>query len=441
MKPNIIVFFADQQRADTLDREIMPNLSMMADEGIRFDNAFTCQPVCGPARACLQTGVYASENGCYINAIPLGNDRKTLAEYMQDGGYDTAYVGKWHLASGLGASAPHYEKKAVPPQYRGGYNGYWMAADVLEFTSDGYGGYVFDKDMNKVEFKGVRADKITDFALDYIDKREGDKPFFMFLSHIEPHHQNSTDDFECALEDADKFASRPLPKDLTLIDKGNAKRKYSRYLSCCNRLDYNLGRIIGKLKEKGLYDNTVIIYTSDHGCHFKTRNLEYKRSCHDASIKVPLVIYGDTYRGGLRIDRLVSLIDLPATILSIAGINIPEYFRGSDISDIVSGTVDRDAVYLEISESQTGRCIRTKDYTYSVRTLTFNFFRRHGKVYVEDYLYDNRVDSAQVHNLIKDKEYKEIREELRKKLMDNIEQVEGIKPVILARKLLVKSNI
>ena len=134
MRENIIFFFADQQRYDTFTPEIMPNLTKCAEDGAVFENTFTCQPVCGPARACLQTGVYATENGSYINAIPLNRDYKTLAEYLKESGYDTAYIGKWHLASGMGPTAPHYEKSAVPKELRGGYD-YWMASDVLEFTS------------------------------------------------------------------------------------------------------------------------------------------------------------------------------------------------------------------------------------------------------------------------------------------------------------------
>ena len=440
MQPNIIFFFADQQRADTLNIDVMPNLMELAKSGVTFDNTYTCQPVCGPARACLQTGVYATQNGSYINAVPLCKDRHLLAESMKSAGYDVAYVGKWHLASGIGPSQPHYEKKAVPLEYRGGYDDYWMASDVLEFTSDGYHGYVFDKDNNKVEFEGIRADNITDYALSYIDNRQSQKPFFMFLSHIEPHHQNSTDDFECAPEDADKYINRAFPSDLEGVHKGNYTKKYARYLSCCNRLDYNLGRLIEHLKAKGIYENTIIIYTADHGCHFKTRNAEYKRSCHDGSIKIPLVIHGGAYKGGVNIDELVSLIDLPVTILRAAGADVPSDYIGMDVRNLLSGETNRDAVYIEISESQTGRCLRTKRYTYSVKTRSFNYFRKSGKVYVEDYLYDNEIDPSQHKNLIRDRRYKSVRHELRARLINEIETVEGYTPRIRSR-ILPSHNI
>jgi arylsulfatase A-like enzyme len=107
-KPNIIFFFSDQQRWDTLGcygqkLPLTPNLDRMAAEGVRFEFAFTCQPVCGPARSCLQTGKYATQTGCFRNNIGLPTDEKTIAHWLSDGGYEVGYLGKWHLAStGLG---------------------------------------------------------------------------------------------------------------------------------------------------------------------------------------------------------------------------------------------------------------------------------------------------------------------------------------------------
>ena len=171
-RPNIIFYFSDQQRWDTLNADCMPNLTEVARDGVTFDNSFTCQPVCGPARACLQTGTYATQNGCYWNGIALPEHAKTLADHLNEAGYETAYVGKWHLASdrypGIGV---HCEDSAVPKTRQGGYRDYWRAADVLEFTSHGYDGYVFDGDGNQIDFKGYRADCINDFALEYIDQK------------------------------------------------------------------------------------------------------------------------------------------------------------------------------------------------------------------------------------------------------------------------------
>ena len=412
---NILFFFTDQQRYDTFNADLMPELTALSEDGVSFDNTFTCQPVCGPARACLQTGQYASEIGCYKNGISLPRDIKPIAEYFNEAGYDTAYIGKWHLASDFKFNC---EKTAIPKDRLGGYR-YFRGADVLEFTSHGYDGYIFDEEGNKLDFKGYRADCITDFALEYIDKHEEDKPFFMFLSHIEPHHQNDRHCYEGFKETVADYKAYPIPEDLKFL-KGDYEKSYPDYLSAINRLDYNLGRLISKLKEKNLFEDTVIIFTSDHGCHFKTRNMEYKRSCHDSAIHVPLVISGGSFKGGEKDSRLVSLLDLPATLLDVAEIPIPESCRGLSLM----GDKKRDNVYIEISESQCGRAIRTERYTYSVSALTpvSGMTKKNVKLYFEDYLYDNEKDPNQKNNLVKNIQYKDVKESLKKELIREMEK-------------------
>lgn len=208
-KKNIIFYFSDQQRWDTVNEEVTPNLCELAKEGIKYENNFTCQPVCGPARACLQTGVYATQCGCYWNGIPLPSDITPLAHYFNEAGYETAYIGKWHLASNrLPGIGLHCESTAIPKNKQGEYQ-YFRGADVLEFTSHGYDGYVFDGDGNKIDFKGYRADCINDFALEFLDKRDKDKPFFMFVSQLEPHHQNDHHTYEGYKPTVEKYKDYP----------------------------------------------------------------------------------------------------------------------------------------------------------------------------------------------------------------------------------------
>lgn len=426
MKENIILYFSDQQRFDTANRGIMPNLMALADDGTFFENCYTCQPVCGPARACLQTGVYPTECGCHINGIPLRDDVKSLADYFNENGYDTAYIGKLHLASGKnGGKNIKCEKTAVPEERLWGYK-YFRGADVLEFTSHGYDGYVFDEKGNKIDFKGYRADRINDFAIEYIENHNNDKPFFLFISQLEPHHQNDHNRFEGPKEKVERYKDYPIPEDLKYL-KGNYNEQYPDYLASIESLDDNLGRLIESLKSKGIYENTTIIYTSDHGCHFKTRNAEYKRSCHDASIHIPLVIKGKGFEAGKVESKMVSLVDLPPTLLYSAKIYSPEHYQGEPIHK----KDDNGFVFVQISESQCGRAIRTKDYTYSVSCA--KFLASHSNVYFEDYLYDNTKDKAQKYNLVKSKEYEQIRTGLRSLLLNQIEIIEGKRPKILKR--------
>ena len=427
MRPNIIFYFSDQQRWDTVNETVTPNLMELADEGVLFENSYTCQPVCGPARACLQTGVYATQNKCYWNGIALPDSIKPLAEYFNEAGYETAYVGKWHLASD---SFPkigfHYETTAVPEEKRGGYKDWWYAADVLESTSHGYDGYVFDKDNNKVEFKGYRADCINDFALDYIEQKTSDKPFFMFVSQLEPHHQNDRHRYEGPAETVPKFKDYPLPDDLTFL-RGDYAEMYPDYIAAINRLDENVGRLVAKLKEKGLYENTVIIYTSDHGSHFKTRNLEYKRCCHDSATHTPLIISGGAFKGGKREEKLVSLIDLPPTLLDLAGIEIPKTYMGKSL---LSGE-ERDCVFMQISESQCGRAVRTKKYKYSVKSPEPGAYLPWSKLYFEDFLYDLEKDPLEKNNLVKAPEYKEVRRQMKELLIREMVNAGEAKPKIV----------
>ena len=428
---NIVFYFSDQQRWDTVNETVTPNLTELAEEGIKFENNFTCQPVCGPARACLQTGVYATECGCYWNGIPLPDTVKPLAEYFNEAGYETAYIGKWHLASdrlpGIGF---HCETTAVPKEKRGGYS-YWRAADVLEFTSHGYDGYIFDENNKKIDFKGYRADCINDFALEFLETRDESKPFFLFVSQLEPHHQNDRNCYEGYKETVEDYKDHPIPDDLSFLS-GDYKECYPDYMSAINRLDYNVGRLVEKLKEKGLYDDTVIIYTSDHGSHFKTRNPEYKRTCHESAVHTPLIIRGGDFTGGKKEYRLTSLIDLPPTLLSIAGIDIPSSYKGFDLKNQLHSKEERDCVFIQISESQCGRAIRTQEYKYAVRSAGLTGYAHHSSpVYFEDYLYDLSNDIIEKHNLIKDKSYKKIREKLKAMLIREMVNAGEKKPVIL----------
>ena len=438
-KPNIIFFFSDQQRADTLgvygqELNISPNIDRLSREGVLFKQAFTAQPVCGPCRAIFQTGKYPTEINCFRNGQSLPQNIKTLANYMEEAGYENAYVGKWHLASNRVSYSipanPDYETSAIPLDRRGGYNGFWRASDVLEATSHGYDGYVFDENMNKIDFSGYRVDRITDFALEFLDKYDGKKPFFLTVSHIEPHHQNDREDYEGPDGSKERFKDCKLPKDLEILG-GDAKQMYPDYLGCCKSLDDNMGRLIEKLKEKGLYNNTIIIYSSDHGSHFKTRNREpylkgfddYKRTCHDSALKVPLIISGGIFKGGKVVEEIVSTSSLPKTIIAMAGVDVGDKMIGENLSNLLDKEIDENKViFAQISESRVGRCIRTKDYLYSVYAPDCNGWDEGTSYkYEEEFLYDLRQDPYELNNLIDDKTTLDIRKELSKKLIKQME--------------------
>ena len=323
---------------------------------------------------------------------------------------------------------------------RGGYTGYWRAADVLEFTSHGYDGYVFDENNNRIDFKGYRADCINQFALDYLDQYTGEKPFFMTVSQIEPHHQNDHNHYEGPNGSKQRFADFVLPEDLKALG-GNAAEEYPDYLGQCASLDENLGKLVEKLKEKGLYENTVILYASDHGSHFKTRNRDahlngyddYKRSCHDGCLHVPLVICGGPFKGGKEVTELVSTESIPKTLLALAGVDVGDKMLGENLLDVVEKKNHNRAneVYAQISESRCGRCIRTADYMYSVYAPGVNGGEAAASdVYADDFLYDMQKDPWQLNNVVADPAYADVKAELRERLLNWIQHAEGTRPTI-----------
>ena len=448
MPNNIIFYFTDQQRWDTCGcfgqpLDITPNLDALARDGVKFDNAFSPQPVCGPCRALFQTGKYPTETGCFRNNIMLPAGVKTLGQYIEEAGYETAYIGKWHLASDGELEKPpsiDHTVTAIPRELRGGYTGFWRAADVLEFTSHGYDGFVFDENNQRVDFKGYRADCINDMALEFLDGYTGEKPFFMTVSQIEPHHQNDRRHYEGPEGSKERFKNFILPEDLKALG-GNAAEEYPDYLGQCASLDENLGRLVAKLKEKGLYENTVIIFASDHGSHFLTRNRDdhlngyddYKRSCHDACLHVPLVIAGGPYRGGRAVEELVSTASLPKTILALAGVDVGDAMIGENLLDVVEKKADNrpNEIFAQISESRVGRCIRTARYTYSVYAPGVNGGAAAASDrYADDFLYDMDQDPHQLNNVVADPAYAQVKAELRKRLLDWIWRAEGARPVI-----------
>jgi uncharacterized sulfatase len=310
----------------------------------------------------------------------------------------------------------------------------------LEFTSHGYDGYVFDENNNRIDFKGYRADCITDLALDFFDERDTEKPFFMTISHIEPHHQNDRKHYEGPEGSKEKFKDYILPEDLKAL-KGDAEIEYPDYLGACENLDKNLGKLVEKLKEKNLYDNTIIIFASDHGSHFKTRNRDshlngyddYKRSCHDACLRVPLVIAGGPYKGGVAVEELVSTESLPKTILAIAGVDVGDAMIGENLLNVVEKK-DKERpnqIFAQISESRVGRCVRTPRYTYSVYAPGVNGGEAASSdVYADDFLYDMEKDPYQLNNVVDNADYADVKADMRKRLLDWIEKAEGKRPVI-----------
>ena len=411
-RPNVIVIFSDQQRWDTTGihgnpLNLTPNFDRIAQQGTHVFNSFTCQPVCAPARASLQTGMYATNTGVFRNGRPLDPDTPTLAHYFNQAGYHSAYIGKWHLA----------DQDPVPVHLQGGYQ-YWLAANLAEFVSEPYRTRLFDQDGQAVELPGYRIDATTDAAIRYINAHRAES-FFLFLSYLEPHHQNHIDDFVPPTGYRQPYQNGWVPPDLAALG-GSTHQHIAGYYGMVKRLDEALGRTLDALQSLGLDENTIILFTSDHGCHFKTRNSEYKRSCHESSIRVPTALTGPGFRGGGQIQELVSLVDLPATLLDAAGIPVPAHFEGRSILPLVNKqAVDwPEEVFIQISESQVGRAVRTRRWKYSVAAPQKDGWGdSHADQYVEEFLYDLLADPYELDNRIWLESHQEVAAILRQRLI------------------------
>ncbi len=426
--PNVIVFFTDQQRWDTSGLHgnplgLTPNFDRMARSGTHIDASITCQPVCGPARSSLQTGLYATQTGVWKNFIPLDPGLKTLARYYNEAGYQTGYIGKWHLGTPEGA---------VPVEERGGYRK-WLAANLLEFVSDAYDCVLFDEENRQVKLPGYRVDAMTDAAIRHIDEAsKQENPFFLFLSYLEPHHQNHLDDYPPPRGYREAYTGKWTPPDLQALG-GSSGQHLGGYYGMVKRLDEALGRIQDALHSLDIEKETIILFTSDHGCHFKTRNDEYKRSCHEASVRVPTAFSGPGFAGGGRRTEVMSLVDLVPTLLDASGIKVPEEMPGRSLMPRLRGQDQpwEQEALIQISESQTGRAIRTARWKYAVVAPDQDGKAGPGAdLYEEDCLYDLESDPYELQNLIGYASHKPVAEHLRSKLLAAMKRAGEPKPEI-----------
>jgi arylsulfatase A-like enzyme len=412
-KPNVVLFFTDQQRWDTSGlfgnpMNLTPNYDRMATEGTHCYNAVTCQPVCLPARCALQTGRYASEMGVFRNAdqLPVGSD--TLGHRFRNAGYQTAYIGKWHMC----------HDEPVPAKRRDGYD-YWLGSNVLEFTSDAYDTVMYDGNGKPIKLPGYRVDAVTDAAIRYIDQHK-DNPFYLMISYIEPHFQNSRDDYPAPEGYEEHYLDHWIPPDLRALG-GSSAGHLPGYYGMVKRLDEALGRLQDALRSLDLLENTIVVYTADHGCHFKTRNSEYKRSCHESSVRIPFAVSGPGFDGGGRIKDMVSLIDLPPTLLDACGIDVPENMQGHSIKPLTVGdcTDWPEEAFIEICDGESlSRAVRTQRWKYSVRAIdSLQDNGGHPRHYIEEFLYDLKADPYELNNLVGYESHREVSDIMKERLM------------------------
>ncbi|SFS11179.1 Arylsulfatase A [Granulicella pectinivorans] len=442
VRPNIILYLADQFRWDFLGANEKnhstrtPHLDAMAARGKNFTHAVTNQPVCSPARSVVFTSRYATETGVWHNGFPIHKELSTLPGELHAAGYSTNLIGKWHLAP---------EKKEdggsigfVPKEYRSGFMDLWEGANALENTSHPYEGTIWDGDGKEITYKDeYRVDFLTDRAEKFL-RQKHEKPFFLFLSQLEPHQQNDMHQPIGPKGSVQRFANATVPDDLRALP-GTWQAQLPDYYGCVEAIDTSVGRVRKILEEEGLAENTIFVFFSDHGCHFMTRNTEYKRSTHNSSIRVPLVIDGPGFRGRQQIPELIGLIDVAPTLLEAAGVPVPSTWKGKSAVPLLNDPAAREhwpnRQLIQISESMTARAIRTPDWTYCVADISGKKDTPAAKTYTEYQMYDQRADPHELVNLAGRAEYKAKAEELRAELKKMVVAAGEAEPEILGAKL------
>ena len=434
-RPNIIIFHSDQFRWDCVcaaghnPMDFTPNLDAMYRRGTVFQSFITNQPLCAPSRSCPMTGQYSTTTGVWKNCPPLRAGANTIATELTKAGYSANYIVKWHLApAGAGPVPPEYRGTgewpmkfgnqsvvlwglgAVPPARRGGFTGLRVAANLPEMSTQPYNSQFWDRDGKPLHYGEdvYRVDLLTSVAENFL-RQKHDKPFLLVIWQLEPHQQNGP----CGDDDvygfvpprgyAKRFRSPYVPPDLRALP-GDWPYQLDKYYGDVKSIDESLGRIFKTLKEQNLDDNTIVIFTSDHACHFRTRNQEYKRSPHESSIHVPLMIQGPGFNNSQIIPELVSMIDVTPSILDFLGLSIPSSMQGHSFIPLMHEEKARadwlDEILVQISESETARALRTREWTHVALAPDANPTRDSGSLRYRDYqLYNNRADPAQLVNM------------------------------------------
>ena len=405
--PNVIFVFADQWRAQATgyagDPNVKtPNLDSLASESINFTHAVAGCPVCSPYRASLITGQFPLTHGVFVNDVYLQPNAVSLADAYAAAGYDTAYIGKWHLDG-------HGRSNYIPPERRQGFD-YWKVLECTHnYNRSPY--YAGDSD-EKICWDGYDAIAQTRDAQNYIREHDDKTPFLLVLSWGPPHNP-----YETAPE---KYKAMYNPENIRLRANvpdsmaEKARNDLAGYYAHCSALDACIGDLLQTIREKGIEEDTIFVFTSDHGDMLGSQGEQRKQHPWDESIRVPFLLRYPAMFGhqAKELDTLIDAPDILPTLLGLCNIPIPETVEGLDFSNYMQGGEDpSDGATVimcphpfgEWARRQYGReyrGLRTRQYTY-VRTLEGPWL-----------LYDNHEDSYQLNNLIDNPAYRQLQKDL-----------------------------
>lgn len=439
-KPNVVIFLADEVRWDFIDAIggnptiKTPNIDRLAQRGTLFTHAVTNQPLCSPSRACMLTGRYPTETGVWKLEVDLRQDIPTLATILRSHGYTANMIGKWHLAAANVATKTGFGW--TKPELRGGFLDVWEGANVYERVTHPYEGTIWDADGKEIKWDNeYRVDFLTDRVVRFLERKH-DKPFLLYISQLEPHFQNDLNTVVGPKGLAAKYQNPYVPGDLLPLP-GVWQQELPDYYAAIESIDASVGRVIETLEKQGMLDNTVFLFTSDHGCHFQTRENNYKRTPHDSSIRIPLVMAGPGIASQRRVDAITGNINVTPTLLELCGITPLKEMKGRSMVAMIN-TLQGEAKWnnrelIQISGTNgtgMGRAIRTRDWTYSIANPTGGNDMPHAPRYSEYVMFNNVADPHQMVNLCGRHMYHQQADSLRAELLQLIEDSGDPRPII-----------
>ena len=415
-RPNVVFVLTDQWRGQDLGFEgnkqvITPALDQLAKESVVFTSAISNTPVCGPARASLMTGKYPLSHGVFYNDKPLSADENSIAKVYKENGYKTGYIGKWHI-NGHAPGITNHESRAkpVPLERRQGFD-YWK---VNECTHNYNNSFYFDENDVKHTWEGYDAIAQTKEAKNYLNANK-ENPFVLFVSYGPPHapYDSAPKKYRDMYQNMDIQLRPNVPKEKA----EETKKALKGYYAHMTALDDCVADLQAEIKKLGLDENTIFVFTSDHGDMLYSHAQIKKQKPWEESIRVPFILkYPAKLEGGKRLNKVFSFPDIMPTLLSISNLPIPKSVEGVDYAGQLLGTED-----LDIDGALITCPVPFHQWNYKKGGKEFRGIRTEKYTYAKDLngpwlLYNNVEDPFQLENLVNKVAYKNLQDDLEKKL-------------------------
>ena len=425
-KPNIVFVFGDQWRAQATGYAgnptvKTPHLDRFATESINLTQAVSGYPVCSPARASLLTGQFPLTHGVFVNDVHLDNSAVSIAQAFKQGGYQTSYIGKWHVDG-------HGRSNYIPPERRQGFEDWKVLECTHNYNQSAY--YSGNSDQ-KLFWDGYDAIDQTKVAEDYIRQhRNSDQPFLLMLSWGGPHapYQTAPEEYRKLYQPE----NIPLRPNVPAEAAQQAQEDIAGYYAHCTVLDDCMGSLLATIEAEDIQDNTIVVFTSDHGDMLGSQGLIKKQKPWEESIRIPFLLRYPALFGqeGQQVpEAMIGMQDMMPTLLGLSSLPIPEGVEGIDFSDFLQGDENPSdstallACYHPFGQWRSGidggpygftgrefRGIRTNNHTY-VRSLQGPWL-----------LYDNLNDPYQLDNLVDLPQHSSLRDDLDQKLQRKLDQ-------------------